>query len=83
MLPYLNYYRVLIYQPLGGVQGQAADILIAAKEIEKTREELCSIIAEHTKQDNAKVFADMDRDYWMNAEEARQYGMVDQILKKK
>ena len=78
----LPHSRVLIHQPLGGVQGQAADILIAAKEIEKTREELCSIIAEHTKQDNAKVFSDMDRDYWMNAEEARQYGMVDQILKK-
>lgn len=78
----LPHSRVLIHQPLGGVQGQAADILIAAKEIEKTREELCSIIAEHTKQDSSRVFSDMDRDYWMNAEEARQYGMVDQILNK-
>ncbi len=78
----LPHSRVLIHQPLGGVQGQAADILIAAKEIEKTREELCSIIAEHTKQESSRVFSDMDRDYWMNAEEARQYGMVDQILKK-
>ena len=77
----LPHSRVLIHQPLGGVQGQAADILIAAKEIEKTREELCSIIAEHTKQESSRVFSDMDRDYWMNAEEARQYGMVDQILK--
>ena len=77
----LPHSRVLIHQPLGGVQGQAADILIAAKEIEKTREELCSIIAEHTKQERSRVFSDMDRDYWMNAEEARQYGMVDQILK--
>lgn len=78
----LPHSRVLIHQPLGGVHGQAADILIAAKEIEKTREELCSIIAEHTKQESSRVFSDMDRDYWMNAEEARQYGMVDQILKK-
>lgn len=78
----LPHSRVLIHQPLGGVQGQAADILIAAKEIEKTREELCTIIAEHTKQESSRVFSDMDRDYWMNAEEARQYGMVDQILKK-
>ena len=78
----LPHSRVLIHQPLGGVQGQAADILIAAKEIEKTREELCTIIAEHTKQEGSRVFSDMDRDYWMNAEEARQYGMVDQILKK-
>ena len=78
----LPHSRVLIHQPLGGVQGQAADILIAAKEIEKTREELCSIIAEHTKQESSRVFSDMDRDYWMNAEEALQYGMVDQILKK-
>lgn len=77
----LPHSRVLIHQPLGGVQGQAADILIAAKEIEKTREELCSIIAEHTKKESSRVFSDMDRDYWMNAEEARQYGMVDQILK--
>ena len=78
----LPHSRVLIHQPLGGVQGQATDILIAAKEIEKTREELCSLIAEHTKQEHARVFSDMDRDYWMNAEEALQYGMVDQILKK-
>lgn len=78
----LPHSRVLIHQPLGGVQGQAADILIAAKEIEKTREELCSIIAVHTKQECSRVFSDMDRDYWMNAEEARQYGVVDQILKK-
>ena len=78
----LPHSRVLIHQPLGGVQGQATDILIAAKEIEKTREELCPLIAEHTKQEHARVFSDMDRDYWMNAEEALQYGMVDQILKK-
>ena len=77
----LPHSRVLIHQPLGGVQGQATDILIAAKEIEKTREELCSLIAEHTKQEHSRVFYDMDRDYWTNAEEALQYGMVDHILK--
>ena len=59
----LPHSRVLIHQPLGGVQGQATDILIAAKEIEKTREELCPLIAEHTKQEHARVFSDMDRDY--------------------
>lgn len=78
----LPHSRVLIHQPLGGVQGQASDILIAAKEIEKTREELCSIVALHTKQEHERVFADMDRDYWMNAEESLQYGMIDLILKK-
>ena len=78
----LPHSRVLIHQPLGGVQGQASDIMIAAKEIEKTREELCSIVAVHTKQEHERVFADMDRDYWMNAEEALQYGMIDHILKK-
>ena len=79
----LPHSRVLIHQPLGGVQGQATDILIAVKEIEKTREEHCSLIAEHTKQEqeHAHVFSDMDRDYCMNAEEALQNGMVDQILK--
>ena len=62
---------------------QASDILIAAKEIEKTRDELCRIISEHSGQPFEKVFADADRDYWMNAEEALAYGMVDKILRKK
>ena len=79
----LPHSRVLIHQPLGGARGQASDILIAAKEIEKTRDELCRIIAEHSGQPFAKVFADADRDYWMNAEEALAYGMVDKILRKK
>jgi len=74
---------VLIHQPLGGAQGQASDILIAAKEIEKTRTELCDIIAQHSGQPFEKVFADADRDYWMNAQEALEYGMVDEILTKK
>ena len=76
----LPHSRVLIHQPLGGAEGQASDILIAAKEIEKTRKELISIIAQHSGQSYDKVFADADRDYWMNAEEALQYGMIDKIL---
>ena len=76
----LPHSRVLIHQPLGGAQGQASDILIAAKEIEKTRSELCHIISGHSGQPYEKVFADADRDYWMNAEEAVSYGMADEIL---
>lgn len=76
----LPHSKVLIHQPLGGAQGQASDIMIAAKEIEKTRTELYQIIANHTCQPFDKVFADADRDYWMNASEAKEYGMVDEIL---
>lgn len=79
----LPHSKVLIHQPLGGAKGQASDILIAAKEIEKTREELISIIAQHSGQPYDKVFADADRDYWMTAQEALEYGMVDEILKKR
>ena len=76
----LPHSRVLIHQPLGGAQGQASDILIAAKEIEKTREELFRIISSHTGQPYEKVAADGDRDYWMTSEEALAYGMIDEIL---
>ena len=79
----LPHSRVLIHQPLGGAEGQASDILIAAKEIEKTRAELISIIAQHSGQPYDKVFADADRDYWMTAQEAKDYGMIDRILVKK
>ena len=79
----LPHSRVLIHQPLGGAQGQASDILIAAKEIEKLREELFRIIAGHCGQPYEKVAADGDRDYWMTAEEALAYGMVDEILRRK
>lgn len=79
----LPHSRVLIHQPLGGAKGQATDILIAAKEIEKTREELFRIIAEHSGQAYEKVAADGERDYWMTAQEALDYGMVDEILQKK
>jgi ATP-dependent Clp protease protease subunit len=79
----LPHSRVLIHQPLGGAQGQASDILIAAREIEKTRTELFRIIAEHSGQPIERVAADGDRDFWMNAEEAKAYGMVDEVLYKK
>lgn len=79
----LPHSKVLIHQPLGGAHGQASDILIAAKEIEKTRNELISIIANHSGTPFEKVFADADRDYWMSAEEAKAYGMVDGILMSK
>ncbi len=79
----LPHSKVLIHQPLGGAQGQASDIMIAAKEIEKTRKELYEIISEHSGQPYEKVFADADRDYWMTASEALEYGMVDEILSKK
>ncbi|MBP3236121.1 MAG: ATP-dependent Clp endopeptidase proteolytic subunit ClpP [Bacteroidales bacterium] len=79
----LPHARVLIHQPLGGAQGQASDIMIAAKEIEKMRTELYTIISEHSGQPFDKVFKDADRDYWMNAQEALEYGMVDEILTKK
>ncbi len=79
----LPHSRVMVHQPLGGVQGQASDILIEAKEIEKLRTELFSIIAEHSGQPYAKVAADGERNFWMTAPEALEYGMVDQILTKK
>ena len=76
----LPHSRVLIHQPLGGAKGQASDILIAAKQIEKTRTELCELIASHSGQSFDKVLADVDRDYWMTADEALAYGMVDKVL---
>ncbi|MBQ2522513.1 MAG: ATP-dependent Clp protease proteolytic subunit [Bacteroidales bacterium] len=79
----LPHSKVLIHQPLGGAHGQASDILIAAKEIENIRNELISIIANHSGTPFEKVFADADRDYWMSAEEAKAYGMVDGILMSK
>ena len=79
----LPHARVLIHQPLGGAQGQASDILIAAREIEKIRTELFHILADHTGQPYERVAADGDRDFWMSAEEAKAYGMVDEILIRK
>ncbi len=79
----LPHSRVMIHQPLGGVQGQASDIEIEAREIQKIKKELYTIIAEHSHTDYDKVWADSDRNYWMTAEEAREYGMIDQVLIKK
>ena len=79
----LPHSRVMVHQPLGGVQGQASDIIIEAKEIEKIRTELFSIIAEHSGQPYENVAADGERNFWMTAQEALEYGMVDQILTKK
>lgn len=78
----LPHSRVMIHQPLGGVQGQAEDILIEAREIDKCRQELCNIISLHCGQSYEKVFADTDRNYWMNTAEAKEYGMIDRILNK-
>ena len=79
----LPHSRVMIHQPMGGAQGQASDIEITAREIQKLKQELYSIIAEHSHQPYDKVWADSDRDYWMTAQEAKEYGMIDQVLEKK
>lgn len=76
----LKHSRVMIHQPLGGAQGQASDIEITAREIQKLKKELYDIIASHSKQDYEKVWQDSDRDYWMTAGEAKEYGMVDEVL---
>ena len=79
----LTHSRVMIHQPMGGAQGQASDIEITAREIQKLKNELYQIIANHSHTDFDKVWADSDRDYWMTAEEAREYGMIDQVLMRK
>ena len=79
----LKHSRVMIHQPMGGVQGQASDIEITAREILKIKQEIYTIIADHTGQPYEKVLKDGDRDFWMNAEEALAYGVVDQILTKR
>jgi ATP-dependent Clp protease protease subunit len=73
----------MIHQPLGGAQGQASDIEITTREILKLKKELYDIIAQHSKQDFDKVSDDSDRDYWMTSEEAKAYGMVDEVLVRK
>ena len=78
----LPHSRVMIHQPLGGAQGQASDIEITAREILKLKDELYQIIAKHSGQTFEKVNQDSDRDYWMKAEEAKAYGMVDEVLSK-
>lgn len=76
----LKHARVMIHQPLGGAQGQASDIEITAREILKLKKELYEIIAGHSEQDFDKVERDSDRDYWMTAPEAKDYGMIDEVL---
>lgn len=78
----LKHSRVMIHQPLGGAQGQASDIEITAREIGKVKKELYTIISEHSGQPFDKVAADSDRDYWMTSAEAKDYGMVDEVLVK-
>ena len=76
----LTHSRVMIHQPLGGAQGQASDIEITAREILTLKDELYHIIAKHSGQTFDKVYEDSDRDYWMKAEKAKEYGMIDEIL---
>jgi ATP-dependent Clp protease protease subunit len=78
----LKHSRVLIHQPMGGAQGQASDIEITAKEILKLKQELYQIISKHSGQTVKKIEKDGDRDYWMTAEEAKNYGMIDEVLVK-
>ncbi len=78
----LTHSRVMIHQPLGGVQGQASDIEIEAREIQKFKKELYTIIADHSHTPYDKVWQDSDRNYWMTAAEAKEYGMIDLVLVK-
>lgn len=79
----LKHSRVMIHQPLGGVQGQASDIEIEAREIQKFKKELYNIISEHSHQPFDKVWNDSDRNYWMTSGEAKEYGMIDEVLMRK
>jgi ATP-dependent Clp protease protease subunit len=79
----LPHSRILIHQPLGGAEGQASDIEIAAREIIKTKHELYKILSEHTGQSIERIAQDSDRDYWMTSDEALQYGMIDEVMRKR
>ncbi len=79
----LPHSRVMIHQPMGGIQGQASDIEITAKEILKLKDELYQIIASHSGQPAERIRKDADRDYWMTAKEALDYGMIDKVYSKK
>lgn len=78
----LKHSRVMIHQPMGGIQGQASDIEITSREILKLKKELYTIISNHSGQPYDKVYQDSDRDYWMTAQEAVDYGMIDRVLEK-
>jgi len=76
----LKHSRIMIHQPMGGAQGQASDIEITAREIQKLKKELYTIIAEHSHNPFERIEKDSDRDYWMTADEALEYGMIDKVL---
>ncbi|HPA12767.1 MAG TPA: ATP-dependent Clp endopeptidase proteolytic subunit ClpP [Bacteroidales bacterium] len=76
----LLHSRILIHQPMGGAEGQASDIEITAREIQKLKKELYEIIAKHSKKDYDTIWKDADRDFWMTSEEAKAYGMIDEVL---
>jgi ATP-dependent Clp protease protease subunit len=76
----LQHSRILIHQPMGGAEGQASDIEITAREIQKLKKELYEIIAKHSKKDYDTIWKDADRDFWMTSEEAKAYGMIDEVL---
>jgi ATP-dependent Clp protease protease subunit len=76
----LKHSRVMIHQPMGGAQGQASDIEITAREIQKLKKELYTIIADHSGNDFERIEKDSDRDYWMTSQEALAYGMIDKVL---
>jgi ATP-dependent Clp protease protease subunit len=76
----LKHARIMLHQPSGAIGGQATDIEITAREIKKVKQELYNVIAQHTGQDVVKVAADCDRDFWMTAEESKDYGLVDEVL---
>ena len=78
----LKHSRVMIHQPMGGIQGQASDIEITSREILKLKNELYTIISQHSGQPFDKVYQDSDRDYWMTSQEAVEYGMIDKVLEK-
>jgi ATP-dependent Clp protease protease subunit len=79
----LPHSRVLIHQPMGGASGQASDIEITHIEIQKLKKELYEIISKHSKKTYKQIWKDADRDYWMTASEAKEYGMIDEILERK
>ena len=79
----LKHSRVMIHQPMGGAQGQASDMEITLNEIQTLKKELYEIIANHSGQDYKKVWDDADRDYWMTSQEAKEYGMIDEVLTSK
>jgi ATP-dependent Clp protease protease subunit len=79
----LPHARIMIHQPMGGAQGQASDIEITAREILKLKKELYEILAEHSGKSYQEVYDNSDRDYWMRAEEAKEYGLIDEVLHRK